>query len=207
MKSFLKWKSTLLLIITAALSYLFLFPINHIVVGICIVYFAFFAFAFFSFYIFVTVFSIIGKIKYKIKFNFIPSIIAVIYIVTLFMEFYHDKSLLILSADRKTVGVERNEMIAAAFLSLNDNNTYGVELLRVESSECYNGEYNIVNDTLFLGDNIADETRNIISDKYLINSTLNMLIPIENCNLKLDTNKWLKIDSITSVLRKKISNQ
>jgi len=98
---------------------------------------------------------------------------------------------------------QENSILKAEFIGSNDigritlreKEKFSVQFGHIDWSCIRIGKYTITNDTLFLGEGIANESNGIISSRYLIQSN-NYLIPLDKETQIQDSTHWMKINEI-----------
>jgi len=187
------WTSTLLIAI-GILTILTIIPINHMVTGFSIVLTVILTGGYFAFFILTTIFSFKKNKRENRKNNFGPIIITIFFsflIPFIFIKEYElFKAPTILEAFRHVKG---HQGVAACLLVLRKDNTYKAELIHLEASGVYKGDYTIKNDTLILTNDIVMETDGVFSDKYFMDKANSILYPISGKMILQDTSLYLEI--------------
>jgi hypothetical protein len=190
-----KFITSIPLVIMGILIIICIVPINHIVQGITWAFAFVLANAYIAVYILITIISSNKSRKSNEKFNFMPTIVTVIFIVIIsfliFRQCKRNNAPVYMAAFRKVSG---HGGVAGASLILYKDSTYKVELIYLEASAVYHGTYTIKNDTLVLLNSIAAETDSVIADKYVINNTNLSLLPVMKSAIDSNRAAWLKIE-------------
>ncbi len=86
-------------------------------------------------------------------------------------------------------------MLDTGGIILRKNQTFSAHYGHVDWGCRITGQYNIQNDTLFLGDRIKNASNNIITSKYLIQDEV-YLLPLDSEIPSQDSTYWMKITEI-----------
>tara|TARA_B100000780_G_scaffold277380_1_gene247935 strand:- start:1159 stop:1755 length:597 start_codon:yes stop_codon:yes gene_type:complete len=130
-----------------------------------------------SFVIFLTI-DLIKTFKKKRKFDFLPLVILTVFLVgnSLLLNNEKDK----FWTDKELVGNVEVGDLRAAQIVLYSNQTFSVRTSYVDWSCTYSGQYSIQDNILQLErDDLEEETNNVFTNKYEIQKSDSLLIPLK----------------------------
>lgn len=149
-----------------------------------------------SFAIFLTI-DLIGTLKKKRKFDFLPLTILTVFLVgnSFLLDNEKDK----FWTDKELVGNSEVGDLRAAQIILYSNQTFSVSTSYVDWSCTYSGRYSIQENILRLErDDLEEKTNNVFTTNYEIRKSDSLLIPLKSGIEKIRIEKlgttgfWLK---------------